>query len=88
MAQVKGRLSICDRCGKTIFSKVTGEGETDGGYTRWNKFEELPEGWKNYYEVGLLCPDCNAIYHKIIAAFKDSERWCCKDGFGGVRDES
>lgn len=32
--QIKGRLTVCDRCGAKVFSKCTGEGVTDGGYTR------------------------------------------------------
>lgn len=46
MAEVNGQLVTCDRCGTQIFRKVIGEGELDGGYTRWNKFEPCPEGWE------------------------------------------
>jgi hypothetical protein len=69
MAHVNGRLTTCDRCGAMVFSKSTGEGETDGGYTRWNKFEQLPAGWKNTYDAGMLCPDCSAKYREMIKKF-------------------
>ena len=45
MAKVNGQIVTCDRCGKHIFLKCTGEGERDGGFTRWNKFESLPDGY-------------------------------------------
>lgn len=69
MSEVNGRLQSCDRCGETVFLKVIGEGEADGGFTRWNKFEPAPEGWKNHWDVGLLCPKCNESYKSILEAF-------------------
>lgn len=69
MAYENGRLYICDRCGATGFAKCTGEGETDGGYTRWNNFEKL-EGWSNSYDAGLLCPACTSEWKCIIEQFK------------------
>lgn len=71
MAEIKGRLTICDRCGEKVFSKCIGEGEADGGYTRWNNFEALPQGWEFHYEVGTLCPKCNKQYEKIIEEFRN-----------------
>lgn len=71
MAEIKGRLTICDRCGEKVFSQCNGEGETDGGFTRWNKFEPLPEGWESHYNgIGMLCPKCNKEYKKLIEKFK------------------
>ena len=75
MSQVNGQLSTCERCGAQIFRKCTGEGETDGGYTRWNNFEPYPEGWglvsvpksaglsHNFMRV---CPDCNAAWNRAL----------------------
>lgn len=68
MAWTNGRRYICDRCGAETFCACTGEGERDGGYTRWNKFEPLPEGWKSYW-IGLLCTDCNRQYAEWLANF-------------------
>lgn len=70
MAETKGKLVTCDRCGAKIFTPCTGEGERDGGFTRWNYFAPLPEGWNKHYEVGQLCPDCNQKYEDIINEFK------------------
>lgn len=71
MASIHGRITTCDRCGEIAVSKCTGDGEADGGYTRWNKFEPLPEGWAHYPSVGDLCPKCNADYLKIVENFKN-----------------
>lgn len=70
MAQVNGKLCSCDRCEKTIFLRCTGEGERDGGFTRWNKFEPYPDGWEWHSDTGQLCPECNAIYKKLVEDFK------------------
>lgn len=69
MSEVNGKLQSCDRCGETVFLKVIGEGEADGGFTRWNKFEEAPEGWERRFEVGLLCPKCSEEYKKLLERF-------------------
>jgi hypothetical protein len=82
MAGVNGQLTICDRCGAQHFRKCIGEGEADGGYTRWNKFEDLPKGWgfvdvprKGIRASGRLrsdevsikvCPDCHALWTKVV----------------------
>lgn len=71
MAEINGRMIICDRCGESAFLKCTGEGERDGGFTRWNKFEPVPEGWDRHYEVGLLCPNCNREYEALMRRFKN-----------------
>ena len=69
MAEVKGKLCSCDRCDKTVFLKCTGEGSSDGGFTRWNTFETFPEGWPYHREVGSLCPSCNEEYTKLLKNF-------------------
>lgn len=83
MAEVNGKIVMCDRgqCGATVFLKCTGEGETDGGFTRWNKFEPLPEGWGRQIEVGTLCPKCNAEFKRLrddfmnrLKKFKEGEK--------------
>lgn len=70
MAEINGKLMICDRCDEKVFLKCIGEGEADGGFTRWNKFEKPPHGWEWHSEVGQLCPTCNEQYKTIIATFK------------------
>lgn len=74
MSEQCGKLVTCDRCGKNAFLKCIGEGETDGGYTKWNKFEEAHNGWKYYYNTGLLCPECNEEYVDIVEEFMNWRR--------------
>lgn len=81
MAKVNGQLVTCDRCGKQIFRKCTGEGEADGGFTRWNDFESMPDGWDlvavpsslgwvgngNAYNGYIqVCSDCHKLWDEII----------------------
>lgn len=80
MAETNGKLLTCDRCGKQIFLKCVGEGEADGGYTRWNNFEKPPKGWdfvnvpKNirgecanvHSSFIRVCPECYALWEKVI----------------------
>ena len=78
MAQQKGMLQTCDRCTEWVFLKTTGDGDADGGYTRWNKFEPAPDGWK-HVQVGIkdpgssvyatLCPACSAEWRRINEKF-------------------
>lgn len=66
--KTNGRLVKCDRCGEEIFCKSTGDGELDGGYTRWNKFEEAP-GWSYEHDIGDLCHECTQEYRRLKAEF-------------------
>lgn len=72
MSEVKGRLVTCDRCGETTFSKTVGDGEADGGFTRWNKFEPLPPGWGGHKGKDL-CPSCSREWNKIETEFMNRE---------------
>lgn len=70
-----GKLEMCDRCGATVFLAHIGDGEADGGFTRWNKFEPEPEGWM--YSLDLkkkLCPTCASEYRTMLAQFVPSVR--------------
>lgn len=64
-----GKLIKCDICGDCVFLKTIGDGETDGGYTRWNKFENAPKGWS--YDIKIngkyvdSCPKCTARYNEL-----------------------
>lgn len=73
MAQKVGKMIVCDRCGYSVFLECIGEGETDGGYTRWNKFEAAPKGWAYHLDTGTLCPKCNSFYTDIIKSFTNKE---------------
>ncbi len=78
MSQVKGRLVTCDRCGEAVFSKTIGDGETDGGFTRWNKFEPLPRGWGSH-NGNDLCPSCSSEWNKIETEFLNRENRFMKE---------
>lgn len=69
MSYTNGRLYMCDRCKKLHFCACIGEGERDGGFTRWNKFEPLPEGWRSPLDTGLLCPECVKQYQQMLDEF-------------------
>ena len=79
MPEVNGKLVTCERCINTVFLKCTGEGEADGGYTRWNKFEPYPAGWRYCPDIGRLCPNCSAEYKVLLSNFI-SKRQIDKDG--------
>lgn len=70
MAEVNGKMVTCDRCGESIFLACTGEGERDGGFTRWTKFEPLPKGWEVHEVPGdkylKTCPSCSALWCEVL----------------------
>ena len=74
MASVNGQLTICDRCGTQIFRRTTGDGEADGGFTRWNNFESYPEGWRI-----VDIPSKNKKFHSV------SIRVCPNVALSGIR---
>lgn len=63
MAELKGMLKTCDRCGESVFLKVIGVKEMDGGFTKWSNFEDAPEGWIWHYDMRkLLCPKQGLLF--------------------------
>ena len=72
MSQVNGQMRTCDRCGATVFLKRTGEGELDGGFTRWDCFEHA-DGWSVEHDVrdgkGDLCPECTKVRRALLTSF-------------------
>lgn len=73
-----GKLLTCDRCGKQTFIEYIGEGEADGGFTRWAKYADKPEGWSYVSredttgmkdKMKLLCDKCYAEYNACIKSF-------------------
>ena len=73
MSRENGEVVTCNRCGVKIFRKCIGEGELDGGYTRWNKFEEFPEGWSFPHGLGDLCPECSREWTRIENDFMNKK---------------
>lgn len=66
----EGKLLGCDRCGAEVFLKLKGQKEMDGGYTRYNTFEDPPAGWFHSSDLGKrLCPDCAKEYKNLIFDF-------------------
>lgn len=76
MSQINGQLTTCERCGAQVFRRCTGEGETDGGYTRWNNFEPYPEGWDLVdvpkgaapHNCVRVCPACHKVWDQAIVS--------------------
>ena len=76
MAEQKGKLLTCDRCGEQVFLKYLRTDSLDGGYTRSDNFEETPDGWysrnvgKDFVtKYALLCPECNRLCGELLAGF-------------------
>lgn len=72
MSSQNGKRVVCDRCGEQVFVKTIGDGEMDGGFTRWNKFDPLPNGW-GYHKGKDMCPACSSAWNKIESAFMNQE---------------
>lgn len=73
MPETKGKLTICDRCGYEHFRKFIARGDADGGYTTYDKYEDLPETWLYITQIGYLCPTCSGIFRAFIKAFLNGE---------------
>lgn len=58
MSEKKGKMVTCCRCDNFIFLEYLGKGQADGGYTTWDKYEDLPDTWLEDSRFGHLCPDC------------------------------
>ena len=63
-------MLTCDMCGATVFLKYLGDGETDGGFTKWRKYEDA-EGWRSFHfgKVSLanVCPKCSERINEELA---------------------
>lgn len=70
-----GKLIKCDRCGEQVFLPWISQDEFDGGYTRVDKFETVPEGWEcvsryfHKYDLRNLCPKCTKEYEYMLSEF-------------------
>lgn len=73
MGEQKGKMITCCRDNNFIFLKYLGKGETDGGYTTWDKFEELPDTWLHDSRFGYLCPECTLEFKKFVNKFFNGE---------------
>lgn len=86
MSDKKGKLTTCNRCGHSVFRAYLGQGDADGGYTKWDIFEDLPDGWMYHSEIGDLCPTCGGLFrifiHKLMDGQKVAPAWDLKPGDG------
>lgn len=75
LMEIIGKKIICDRCGEETFVKKIDTKETDGGYTKYDVYEELPKGWKSRMEPGymLMCPSCNQEFDNLLKDFMKEE---------------
>lgn len=74
MSEEKGLLCTCDRCETIVFRKFIGTGDLDGGYTKFDKFELLPDDWMHVYEIGDLCPRCATEFRVLMSNFIDQDK--------------
>ena len=75
MSQEKGILTTCECCETSVFRKLTGRGETDGGYTVWDKFEPLPNDWLYVGGgMGYLCPRCTSEFKNLMFNFIEQDK--------------
>ena len=76
MAELKGKLLTCDRCGEQIFLKHIKSDALDGGFTNREIYDDTPSGWysrnvgKDFVcKYALLCPECNRLCGELLAGF-------------------
>lgn len=74
MSEKVGKLLICDRCGKQVFLNYIRTEAFDGGYSKVDYFEKNPEGWKQDWGVGMLCPECRSEYESLIEKFMQERK--------------
>lgn len=68
--QTEGVMERCEWCGRRYFRPHKETTYRDGGFTKIDKYEPLPEGWGNRYGIGMLCPDCSKDLDDSIKAAK------------------
>ena len=69
MSEKKGKMITCCRDDNFIFLEYLGKGDMDGGYTTWDRFEDLPEDWLYDNLFGYLCPECAREFKKFMFDF-------------------
>jgi len=76
MSEIEGKLVTCDVCGKSVFLPYVGDGESDGGFTRWRRYEKLPKGWNDVRAsvATTTCPDCSERINKALDSVIDDIR--------------
>ena len=75
MAQDKGVLVTCNRCGASVFLKYEGTRPREW-QTPEDVYEAPPPGWFAYRilnEKRDLCPVCSEKWEKVAGAFLNNE---------------
>ena len=62
MSEVTGKLIGCARCDSMIFLKLLEKVDMDGGYSHYDKYQNLPKSWIYDSHFGYLCPDCAGFF--------------------------
>lgn len=71
MGSDMGKRLTCDRCGQSIFLKYLGKGDADGGYTTYDRYEDIPDSWMYTTRMGYLCSDCADSFRTFVYQFMD-----------------
>ena len=66
------KVTKCKRCGETVFLRYLSKKELDGGFTKIEEFEKIPDGWENSFELGMLCPVCHEKFESMKKDFMES----------------
>lgn len=80
MAEINGKMLICDICGKSIFLKHTGTHHEAqyGGFGSYEEYEKPPEGWDYspivFDGVKNVCPNCSAPLNEFDKKLKEEVR--------------
>lgn len=64
-----GKLVKCDNCKQWVFLKRLDDIVMDGGYSRSENYEKLPDGWERADVVDKhadLCPECARTLRSVI----------------------
>jgi len=74
MASEIGKKVSCDKCKASVFLKYVGTDHMDGGFTRNDKFEDEPVGWRWSSDLQMkLCPTCTRGLAKALNNFVGEE---------------
>lgn len=71
MAQEKGKLLACNRCGKAVFLKFEGMEPQEWSQPK-EKYEKPPDGWAAAVSLGRdidLCPQCAKEWVELQTQF-------------------
>lgn len=69
MSGTKGMMIRCCRDDNFVFLKYLGKGDTDGGYTTFDRYEDLPDDWLYDSRFGYLCPECAKEFKEFVNEF-------------------